>query len=182
VEIPWNTDGYSLLAAHPEPQNIVVHTSSGEIVSGNWNDAVARRQRALEHQIELFGQGNEPPGLFAIGPRPDLLGRRVDGVASAATGGPTFESYGETVYDPDAALAPVRVYGEIHDAPGGEDIAIAVNGRIVAVTRSFEYAGKTLVSAVAPEGAFRPGENSVRLYFATGTGTAAVLKEIPPGP
>jgi hypothetical protein len=178
VEIPWETDGHSLLGTHAEPQNIVVHASSGEIVTGNWNDALERRQRVLERQIELFGQGNELSGLFAIGPRPELLRRRLDGLASAAAGGPTFESYGESFYDPHAAFAPVRVYGEIHGAPGGEDIAIAVNGQIVAVTRTFEYAGKTLVSAVAPEDAFRPGENRVRLYLATGYGTSAVLKEI----
>jgi hypothetical protein len=179
VQIPWRMDGHSLLRAHAELHDIVVHSSSGEIVTGNFGDAVERRQRVLERQIELFGQGNEPPGLFAIGPRPDLLGRRLDGPVSVAIGGPTFESYGETLYDPHAALAPVRVYGEIHGAPGGEDIAIAVNGRIVATTRSFEYAGKTLVSAVAPEKAFRPGENRVRLYLATGSGSATVLKQIP---
>jgi hypothetical protein len=74
----------------------------------------------------------------------------------------------------------VRIYGRIHDAPAGEDIAVAVNDRIVAVTRSFEHDGETLVSAVTPQDAYTPGANSVRLYVATGSGEDTVLEELPP--
>ena len=74
----------------------------------------------------------------------------------------------------------MRVYGRIDGAPPGQDIAIAVNGRVVAVTRSFEHDGDTLISAVTPEDAYRPGENSVRVYVVRGSGDGTVLTELPP--
>lgn len=182
VEVPWETDGRSVLeGVTGEEPDIVVDTYSGEIVTGDVDEVVARRDRLLARQIDLFGEGDDLPGLFGIGPRPELLGREVGDLPVQAAVGPTFESYGEAVYDPDSPFAPVRIYGEIHEAPGGRDVAIAVNGRVVATTRSFERGGEAFVSALTPEDAFRPGENDVRVYLVEGSGDAAVLRELPPG-
>jgi Sulfatase len=180
VELPWEPDGRSLVEAGPANGEVIVDTYSGELVEGELDDLLARRDAVLARQIQLFGEGDETPGLFGIGPRPELLGRPVDGLAAAATGAPTFESYGTSDYDPASPFAPVRVYGRIDGAPPGEDVAIAVNGRVVAVTRSFEHDGETLVTAVTPEEAYRAGENSVRLYLVEGTGENMVLAELAP--
>ncbi len=178
VEVPWQLDGRSLLTAGGDNGEVAVGTSSGTIVEGDLDDLVARRDEVLARQVQLFGEGDDSPGLFGIGPRPDLLGQPVDGLALAAGGGPTFSSYGESDYDPDSPFAPVRVYGRIDGAPPGRDVAIAVNGRVVAVTRSFAHDGDTLVTAVTPEDAYRPGANSVRLYLVEGSGESTVLQEL----
>ena len=180
VEVPWDLDGRSLQAAGDGDGDVAVGTSAGEVVQGDLDELVARRDHVLARQVELFGEGNDTPGLFGIGPRPDLLGRPVGALALAAGGGPTFSSYGGSDYDPDSPVAPVRVYGRIDGAPPGQDLAIAVNGRIVAVTRSFEHDGDTLVTAVTPEDAYRPGTNSVRLFLVEGSGESTVLQELPP--
>ncbi len=180
VDVPWELDGRSLLEAEESNGEVLVSTSSGDTVEGELADLVERRKDVLARQVQLFGEGDDDPGLFGIGPRPDLLGQPVDGLASAPTGGPSFESYGASDYDPALPFAPVRVYGRIHGAPAGDVVAIAVNGRIVAVTRSFGHDGETLVSAVAPERAFRAGANSVRLFVVQGAGDATVLDELPP--
>jgi hypothetical protein len=182
IQIPWRTDGRSAVGraagAYPD---VVVETAGGDEVVGELDDLVDRRAAALARQVDLFGEGHHDPGLYGIGPRPELLGRPVDGLALATAGGaPTFTSYGDTAYDPDSPVAPVRVAGRVEGAPAGEDVAIAVNGRIVAVTRSFELAGDVLVSAVVPEGAFRPGENGVRVYLVEGVGEDAALRELAP--
>jgi hypothetical protein len=182
VEIPWQTDGRSTLGPAGEETDVVVHTYSGEVVVGDADELVEKRDRLLAHQIALFGEGNDAPGLYAVGPRPELLGRRVEALTVASGGGPTFESYGSSTYDPDSPLAPVRVYGQIRGASGSHDVAIAVNGTIVAVTRSFDYSGETLVSAVTPEDAYRRGENSVRAYIVDGPADDARLEELAPGP
>jgi sulfatase-like protein len=178
VEVPWKTDGRSLLAGGGDGPDVRVGTSSGDVVVGDDEELVERRAQVLAHQIDLFGEGDDEPGLFGIGPRPDLLGRPLDGLAGAVSGGPTFESYGESDYDPVAPFAPVRVYGRIVGAPAGQDIAVAVNGRVVAVTRSFEHDGDTLVSAVTPEDAYRAGANSVRVFVVQGSGDDTVLQEL----
>ena len=182
VEIPWKVDGRSLVAPHAGDgdDKVLIGTSSGEVVEGDLADLVQRLDAVLARQVQLFGEEDDTPGLFGIGPRPELLGLPLNGVVAAATGGPTFESYGTSDYDPDSPFAPVRVYGRIHGAPAGEDIAIALNGHIVAVTRSFEHDGETLVSAVTPEDAYRPGANSVRLYVVTGSGDDTSFEELPP--
>jgi hypothetical protein len=182
VEVPWETDGRSALDPRGEETDVVVHTSSGEVAIGDADELVEERDRLLAHQIDLFGEGDDPPGLYAVGPRPELLGRRVDALTVATGAGPTFESYGSSTYDPDSPLAPIRVYGRIHGESGSHDVAIAVNGTIVAVTRSFDYSGETLVSAVTPEDAYRRGENSVRVYLVDGPADDARLEELAPGP
>ena len=52
--------------------------------------------------------------------------------------------------------------------PGGHrDVAIAVNGKIVAVSRTFKLAGgdtkDELVASIVPESSFHQGRNSVRV-------------------
>jgi hypothetical protein len=179
VEIPWATDGRSVVEPAEGPREVVVATYSGERVTGDVEEMVADRDRILARQVNLFGDGDDAPGLYAAGPRPELLGQLVNGLAVSAGGNTTFENFGETRYDPESAFAPVRIYGRIHGAPGAQDIAVAVNGRIVATARSFEFNGETLVSALAPEDAFRLGENSVRVYAVDGAGEQAVLRELP---
>ena len=179
VEAPWETDGRSLAGdGLPEEPGVVVDTASGERVSGNVDELVAQRDDVLARQVELFGDRDDAPGLYAAGPRPDLVGARVDALAVSEPGGIAFESRGATRYDPDSTFAPVRVYGRIRGVPGGLDLAVAVNGRIAATTRSFEFDGETLVSALVPEEALRPGENSVRLYVVDGDGDESVLREV----
>ena len=103
--------------------------SSGEVVVGDDDELVERRDRVLAHQIDLFGEGDEEPGLYAVGPRPELLDRPLDGLAGASGGGADLRELRGEHYDPDSPLAPVRVYGRIRGAPGSQDVAIAVNGR-----------------------------------------------------
>ncbi|MGH3035570.1 MAG: sulfatase-like hydrolase/transferase [Gaiellaceae bacterium] len=179
VDIPWATDGRSVVDPAAGPREVVVATYSGERVTGDVEALVAERDRVLAHQVSLFGDGDDAPGLYAAGPRPELLGHPVNGLAVSEGGTTTFENFGETRYDPESSFAPVRVYGRIRGAPGSQDIAVAVNGRIAATARSFEFHGETLVSALVPEDALRPGANSVRVYVVDGTGTQAVLRELP---
>lgn len=183
IELPWETDGRSVAVGAPGPEpDIRVHTSSGEIVTAEAGEAVARRARLLARQVELFGDEDDVPGLYGVGPRPELLGSEVDALLVRAAAGVSFESYGgePVTYDPESPFAPVRVYGELHGVAGPQDVAVAVNGQIVATTRSFEHSGVTYVSALAPEEAFRPGENAVSVYLVAGEGEGAVLTEAPP--
>jgi hypothetical protein len=182
VEIPWATDGRSVVEPEQGTPEVVVATYSGERVTGDLGELLAERDRILARQVSLFGDGDDAPGLYAAGPRTELLGQLVNGLAVSAGGETTFESFGETGYDPESTFAPVRIYGRIRGAPGPQDIAVAVNGRIAATARSFEFQGETLLSALAPEDAFRVGENSVRLYAVDGTGEDAVLRELPAAP
>jgi Sulfatase len=176
VRIPWRTDGRSALAVRSgeEPQ-VSVFTSSGERVTADAADLARRREDALDLKLELFGTD-----LFRIGPHRELLGREVDGLASLRDGGPEVRLLGGTFYHPDAPVVPVHVAGILLGADDGEDIAVAVEGRIEAVTHSYRYAGKTWFSAVLPEDAFRQGPNTVRVFVVETEGSSVRLVEAPP--
>jgi hypothetical protein len=69
---------------------------------------------------------------------------------------------------------PAQVTGTIHD-PGpsrARGLAVALNGRIVAVGQSFRLAGSDAenFSIMLPENAFREGRNSLELLSVTDDG------------
>jgi Sulfatase len=179
IRIPWRTDGESAVRAgegdHPQ---VVVHKSASEAVTAAFEEALDQRERSLERQVELFGDRARPPGLYALGPNPELVGRDVDELVTERSGDATFDLYGSTSYDPDAPVVPTRVAGKLEGVSGGEDVGVAVNGRIAATTRTFSFAGDTFVSALLPVSAFRPGANSVRLYVVREGGEGVQLEEV----
>jgi hypothetical protein len=80
---------------------------------------------------------------------------------------------------PDARVYPTRVTGELRGVPAGEhrDLALAVNGRIRAVGRSFDFARKRreYYSFLVPEDALRPGANRLSLFEVSGGGTLVAV-------
>ena len=157
------TGARSSPAAHATP-TVRIGTSSGR-------DRGRRRRRPRSTgertcwlaQIALFGEGDDVAGLFGIGPRPDLLGRQWTGSPRPRSGARPSRATARATTTPPRRSPRYGSTAGSTARPPGEDIAIAVNGRIVAVTRSFEHDGDTLVSAVTPEDAYRPGRTASRL-------------------
>ena len=58
---------------------------------------------------------------------------------------------------PSRHVGTPHVSGKVDGLPAGRNLALAVNGRIRAVARTYDFLGKTRFSFMAPEGAFRPG-------------------------
>jgi hypothetical protein len=77
---------------------------------------------------------------------------------------------------------PAHLTGTIDSAgrPGQRDLAVALNGRIVAVGKSFTLAGdhSENFSILLPESAFREGRNHVELLSVTGEGGGLRLASI----
>ena len=70
--------------------------------------------------------------------------------------------------DPRDTLLPTRVTGPLRGVPFDEhrDVAVAVNGRIEAVGRSFDLwlKGREFFSVMVPEGSMRSGHNEVEVF------------------
>jgi hypothetical protein len=68
---------------------------------------------------------------------------------------------------PRAQVLPTRVTGSLRGVPPGEhrDLAVAVNGRIRATSRSFDFhrGEPEFYSFELPETALRPGRNRVEI-------------------
>jgi hypothetical protein len=78
-----------------------------------------------------------------------------------------------------SGLAPCQVAGRIHGSGSGRerDIAVAVNGRIEAVGRSFHLRGERVesYSVMVPEESMREGRNRIEVLEVPGDGAMALL-------
>ncbi len=83
--------------------------------------------------------------------------------------------------DPGEQILPTRVVGHLEGgAPDSvRDLAVAVNGRIQAVGRSFRLRGRRFeyFSLIVPESALRSGRNSLQLLeVRPGGGLVSLLR------
>ena len=99
-----------------------------------------------------------------------LIGRRVRLAAVArshAVRGKVASAGLREHVDPTQELLPTQFEGRLAGGPPGamRDLAVAVNGHIRAVGRSFHLRGKRaeFFSLMIPESALRPGHNDVEL-------------------
>lgn len=99
-------------------------------------------------------------GVYAVGPRPDLIGRPAAGPSVAALDAP------EAFAAVDLAAPPVHVSGDVEGVPAGTPLAVAVNGRIAATTRAFREGGELQFAALIPPDSLRRGANAVRVVRA----------------
>jgi hypothetical protein len=131
----------------------------------------ARRDRVVRRRLRQFGWGDWAGVYTGIGPNRWLIGRRLEGVdqASAAGARATIAVAGELRRVRRAAgVVPTQIAGDLHGGAPGEkrDIAVAVNGTIEAVGRSFYLAGDATehFAVMVPEGSLRDGANRVEVF------------------
>jgi hypothetical protein len=108
---------------------------------------VLAKRRAREH-VEARLLRN---GVYAIGPRPDLIGRRV--VPARGTRRITV--------DRDSPVLPAFVSGPADGLRRDAVLAVAVNGRIEATTRVYRDGGRPVYAALVPPASLRDGANVI---------------------
>jgi hypothetical protein len=137
--------------------------------------AVSRQNDALVNRNSAwFGEGHD--SLFDIGINKELLRTRVD------MRWPEAQTV-HVVLDNTSKLAnvkrstgfiPAHVTGRVVDGhiANGTELAVAVNGRIRALTRCVLDRGKQRFGALVPEEAFKDGFNLVEVFAIGARGTA----------
>jgi Sulfatase len=142
-------------------------------IGGEYNfdpaDVARRREAAVRRKLALFGSGSDL-GLFRIGPHPELVGQattdipRLGGVATALI----HQAEELRDVDPTSGFVPGEITGEIPGGPpgGGRPIALALDGTIVAVGRTFSLASSPAENfeMIVPEAAFRRGAMEARVF------------------
>jgi hypothetical protein len=177
IHIPWQVDGRSLFGpGHAEQVNFL--TDRG-LAQADAHALEQQRARTLDRKISLFGRG-----LLAFGPHPELLGRKFADLgfgradADARVDGEIAKLLGS--FHPGSGLVPAQVMGSITGRGAAPDrpVALALNGRIVATTRTYREGSKIRFSAMAAESALRPGSNSVALFWIAEAPRGAVLQSL----
>jgi hypothetical protein len=151
-----------------------------------------RRELWRQRWARLFGTGVESKVLYGdpwamayrIGPRPELLGRPVSALRVRPSPIRAAVANAALLRDvsPGAQFFPTRVTGPLRGVPFGEhrDVAVAVNGRIRAVGRSFDlwWKGREYFSVMVPERALRRGRNRVEAFEVLPSGELARLQRL----
>ena len=128
------------------------------------------RDEELAKKVRLFGTGDDPPErIYRIGPNQDLIGTtarsagRSQARASIVGGGELGK------VDTKSFLMPNWITGQVSGG-SGQDIAIAVNGKIAGVGSTFKLAtgGGELFGVMVPPSALKNGRNGVKVYEVAG--------------
>jgi hypothetical protein len=132
----------------------------------------ARRRRVVQRRLREFGWGELGSLFTGIGPNQALIGRRVGKAAPASAGeGPRAALVQRGLFahvHRDSGVVPTQIAGDLRGAAPGarRDLAVALNGRIEAVGRSFYLTGDTTEHFAfnVPESALREGRNTIEVF------------------
>lgn len=183
VKVPWRVDGKSLVG-HRHPANGTVAVKSGSSwVSMSLRALRAKRLQTLRQKNATFGSGPFSR-VYRIGPHRSLLGRSVSGLRvrtgsaiKAKLVNPSRSALKKV--DPDTGVVPVYFQGTINGSPSTQlDLAIALNGKIQAVTQTYAQHESTRFAAIVPETALKSGRNSLTVFSVSGNGRALKLTKL----
>jgi hypothetical protein len=178
TRIAYHASGHSIYgpAARKIPRRAVVYQRSGR--SFALSAAGLRRwaRGAQRLKAGLFGQGDEGPGLYGIGPYRGLVGRPLDDLHPGGAGNTRAILNGAGTYRavrPAGSFVPAYVTGQITGAIPAA-VAVAVNGKVAATSPVFRTVpgGPFYYAAMAPPSSFRAGANDVRLLGVSGSASA----------
>ena len=142
-----------------------------------------RRRRALVRaKLRRFGSGDFLTLYRGIGPNRQLIGQRASALRPAGFGSVrasiTLAAEMRSV-NPRSILTPTQVAGSISGGARGakRDVAVAVNGTIEAVGRTFYLRGSRRegYAMMVPESAMRPGRNVVEVFEVSNRGRSLRL-------
>jgi hypothetical protein len=182
VPLGYRADGRSIFSRAVRARRTVriVKRDFSSVVSLSKKRWVARRAAVVRRRLRELGSGDWPSLFTAYGPHRDLIGRRVSDVRAAGGLHATLSlARSFSRVRRKSGVVPCQIAGRISGSGprGVRDIAVAVNGRIEAVGRSFHLRGENVesYSVMVPEASLREGRNSVEVLEVDSGGRMALL-------
>jgi hypothetical protein len=165
VRLPWRLEGRSLLDPPVKAGGVTIEGKDATLTVSR--AALLKQLRAtVRRKATLFGEGNT--SLYRIGTHKRLLGLRVSGaIPRSATVRVAIQRAERFLHVHRASsTVPARMAGVVVDGELSRDteIAVAINGRVFALTRWWWGAGGQLFRALIPESELREGHNRVDIY------------------
>jgi hypothetical protein len=172
----YPTDGVSVFSKGPAKAHRELRSMRGHRVAITAEGK--EKYAALARKLALFGRAGGLERLYAVTPGPygSLLGRTPSGDATTA-GRLTIDSGGSYArFDPSADVVRCLVTGSLSGlTPTSRILAIAIRGKVVAVTRTFVRSGDVRFQAVVAPEHFRRGTNPIAVYLVEGTARSPTL-------
>jgi hypothetical protein len=183
VRMPWSVDGVSLAAPHRRVSAEVSVTRGGSdvVVRGSVAQVERGRSETIRRNSSLLGEGRD--SVYRIGTHVELLGSLVSSRRrSHDTVARIDDAEQFAAVDTASSFVPARVSGVVTRGRVADatELAIAVNGRIRALTRCFYQDGVQRFRALVPESAFRDGPNQVDVFSVRVAGSVPRLEALGP--
>jgi Sulfatase len=177
VQVPWPTDGRSLLESRP-PSGKVIYFESARRVA-KLGDQGPDTDAAIRWKRSLF-DGADPYRVLRADAFAELVGRPVrDLEIASGGGGEVHVDYLSDFENMDVSEESVAfdIAGRFSSAQarGTTYVAIAVNGVVRAVTRTWR-ASPTDWLATAPLSAWRAGRNTLEVFVVSQGAEGPVLR------
>ena len=169
--VGYRTDGHSAFGPITRRRRDVRLTtrdfaSTVSISGRRWE---ARRRAVVRRRLRQFGSGEIASLFTGIGPNRELIGRTPGHVGRAADVRAAVAQ--RTLFAdvrPGSGVVPSQIAGDLRGGRAGatRDLAVAVNGRIEAVGRSFYLADDTTehFALMVPASSLQDGRNAVELF------------------
>ncbi|MCM2315000.1 MAG: sulfatase-like hydrolase/transferase, partial [Thermoanaerobaculia bacterium] len=169
IETPAAFEGRSTRSARPEaPRTTIVSTKYEGEQSLVISELTVKKYESARALAGMIGPPSDPYRFSRAAPNADVLGRAVASlpVRNGTLRATLFDEAAYRSFDPDAARLPSLVTGAVR--PEGTDccdLALAVNGRIVATARTRPVTGELHhFSAILSEQILQNGLGEVRLF------------------
>lgn len=158
IRLPWKTDGVPAGTGPRRGALIVRRQDDGGEVRVSRRRLERLRDAAVRSRIAAFGRG-----LYALGPRPRLMGRPLAGIRRERGVRTVLDSPGRYAsVEPGARTIPVDVTGRVDGgAPRSRPVAVAVNGAVTATGWTIASGGEEYFTILVPPSSLRRGRNSV---------------------
>ena len=166
VRVPWQTHGVSLRGPKRNATKRVFDGTRDRTVDYSFADA---RNRAAEIE-ELFGRWRGADDLYEFGRDGALVGEDVASFEVASrTSATAVDIHRRDAYrrvDPDGPVLPVFLRAQLSRPPDdARRVAVALNGHIAGVGRTFEDEGRTQIAVLLSPRFLREGDNRIDVYF-----------------
>ncbi len=163
---PWSYDGVSLLSEELVNREFLMFRANGSPPE-SFPDPVDEKYRVLQRKMDLFGSGKE--SLFRLGSFKQLVESSSTKFPMGQPAPIEIELDHPRIVDPvdlEARVKPFHVSGRVLGTQAAEvtHLAIALNGQIEAVTRTWPDHGHSRFTAMLPEQAIRSGQNEVEFF------------------
>jgi Sulfatase len=158
----------------------VVKRDFSEVVRISARAWKARRAAVVRRRWRELGSSDWASLFTAFGPNRELVGRQVADVGAApGSQGRLALARAFANVRRRSGVVPTQIAGRIRGSrPGHErNIAVAVNGRIAAVGRSFHLRGQAVesFSVMVPENTLREGRNRIEVLEVADSGKMGLL-------
>ena len=177
LRMPYRADGRSAFSETVRRRRslVMVRRDFGADIKVPAKVLERRRRALLLDRLKRFGSGDWASLYTGVGPNRKLLGRAVAEPAPKRAGkvrATIAAARAVRAVRKRSVLLPTQVAGPVTGGDAGDrrDIAVAVNGRIEAVSRTFYLRGSRQESFAVnvPEVSLKPGRNRVEVFEVLG--------------